>query len=58
MLNLDTRWRRVVSFTLRETTLCPLDGGYVGYREILDAVQKRYISCLHRESNLPIAWLL
>jgi hypothetical protein len=57
ILVLGTRWKLVVSFTLR--SLCPRErvpathwiGGWVGPRASLDAVVKRKIPSLYRESE-------
>jgi hypothetical protein len=57
ILDLGTRWRWVVSFTLRP--LYPRErapdthwtGGWVGPRVVLDTVVKRKIPSPHRESN-------
>jgi hypothetical protein len=57
ILNLGTRWRWVVSFTLRplylqeEASCTHWIGGWVGTRAGLDAVTRRNHPILRRESN-------
>jgi hypothetical protein len=57
ILDLDTRWRSVVSFTPRplypqgKATGTHWIGGWMGPRTGLDAVANRKIPSPHRESN-------
>jgi hypothetical protein len=52
ILNFGTRRRSTVSFTPRETDRnAHCIGGWVGPTAGLDAVEKREISCLYRESS-------
>jgi hypothetical protein len=52
LLDLDTRWRLVISFTSRLLySRYPLCRWLVGPRAGLDTMKKRKISCHYRESN-------